>query len=252
MIELLEKFKTYTEPEEIIESSSLVGEKKSNKILCIIEGQTEFKYISKVFELYGYKKGCFSLSEEHVKVAWGSKFPQSYNLVNTKCSFPGGSCQKGFPVPWPAVKAYEMYKVADGEIPIYDSILVIFDSDKDKDNEVQKYFEKEFKNLNKPKLLLVSTPCFESAMIDFCQCGNCRNEIDSIKLEDKPPCEKYKKKFSSLSCFSKFSNSNCTSEKVTAEGLISYLDLDNINNIETPLKSLHELISNLEINQESD
>jgi len=47
---------------------------------------------------------------------------------------------------------------------------------------------------------LVSIPCFESTLIDFCICGKCREEINSI-AEGRYPCDKYKQNFSKLKCF---------------------------------------------------
>jgi len=49
-------------------------------------------------------------------------------------------------------------------------------------------------------VLLVSIPCFESTLIDFCICGKCREEINSI-AEGRYPCDKYKQNFSKLKCF---------------------------------------------------
>ena len=173
-------------PKEVIKS----------RILCIIEGDLELRYIVKVFDLFGYKKGCYKLTEELIRVAWGDKFLPFQNIVQSNCKFQGGSL-KGRKVPIPARDAFEMYR---NKMSYFDSVIVFFDGDKDKDNEVENYFKEQFKNLEIKNTLLVSVPCFESTLIDFCCCGGCRESINS-KDDGKYPCDKYKKSFSSLTCF---------------------------------------------------
>ena len=167
------------------------------KILCIIEGDLEFRYIVKIFKLFGYKKGCYLLSNELITVAWGDKFPKHQNIVNEKCIFQGGSSKKGRRVPFPAIDAFELY---GRDLNIFDSVVVFFDGDKDKNNEVENYFKEQFKNLEIKNSLLVSMPCFESTLIDFCHCGKCKEMMNSIENE-KYPCGKYKNNFSKLFCF---------------------------------------------------
>jgi len=87
------------------------------------------------------------------------------------------------------------------DLSIFNSIFVFFDSDKDNEKEVENYFTEKFSSLEIHNCLLISTPCFESSLIDFCSCGNCREQINNI-LDEKTPCEKYKKNFSKLACFS--------------------------------------------------
>ena len=167
-----------------------------NRILCIIEGDLELRYIVKVFDLFGYKEGCYNLTEELIRVAWGDKFLPFQNIVQSNCKFQGGSL-KGRKVPIPARDAFEMYR---NKMSYFDSVIVLFDGDKDKNYEVENYFKEQFKNLEIKNTLLVSIPCFESSLIDFCYCGNCREIINNIK-DGKYPCDKYKKSFSSLNCF---------------------------------------------------
>jgi len=167
------------------------------KILCIIEGDLEFRYITKIFKLFGYEKGCYPLSEEFITIAWGNVLPKNQNIVRQNCEFDGGSSVKGRRVPFPALDAFELYS---RDLNIFDSIIVFFDGDKDKHNEVENYFKEEFQNLEITNALLVSMPCFESTLIDFCYCGECRKTISKIE-NGKYPCDKYKKNFSKLECF---------------------------------------------------
>lgn len=197
------------------------------KILCIIEGDLEFRYISKIFNLFGYKKGCYPLSAELVKVAWGDRLPKNINIVNEKCEFQGGSL-KGRKVPFPAIDAFELYS---RDLAIFDSVIVFFDGDKDKNNEVEEYFKEEFKDLGIDNSLLVSMPCFESTLIDFCICGKCREGINNI-ADGRYPCDKYKKNFSKLECFKGIKHLivNLDNEKLDALATINS-KLNPINNI---------------------
>ncbi len=162
------------------------------RILCIIEGELELKYIVKIFQLNGYSYDCFQLTEDIVKVAWCDKLPKHMNIVTKEkgtCKFDGGGSCKGSPVPTPAIKAFEMY---NQDLSIFDSIFVFFDADKDRNKEVEKYFRNKFSSLKTQNCLLVSNPCFESSLIDFCFCGNCRKTIDYIPNISIYPCIKYK------------------------------------------------------------
>jgi len=198
------------------------------KILCIIEGDLEFRYLAKIFKLFGYTKDCYSLSNEFVKIAWGDMLPKNMNIVNEKCKFQGGSL-KGRRVPFPAIDAFELYS---GDLDIFDSVVVFFDGDKDKDNEVKEYFEEVFENLEISNSLLVSVSCFESTLIDFCICGKCRERINTI-VDGKYPCDKYKNNFSKLECFE------------GSKHLIVNLNQDSIEDLKSSnLISVNQIIQN--------
>jgi len=166
------------------------------RILCIIEGDLELRYIVKIFKIFGYQNSCYQLTKELIRVAWGDRFLPFQNIVDFKCKFQGGSL-KGKRVPIPARDAFEMYR---NKMSYFDSIIVIFDRDKDKNNEIENYFIEKFQDLEIDNALLVSIPCFESTLIDFCSCGACREMIEDIDNE-KYPCDKYKNNFSKLFCF---------------------------------------------------
>ena len=182
--------------EEINPPQKIDKKPTHKRILCIIEGDLEFRYIVKIFKLFGYKGSCYSLSNELITIAWGNSTSKDQNIVQPNCKFQGGSL-KGRKVPFPAIDAFTLY---NRDLSIFDSVIVFFDGDKDKDNEVENYFKEQFKNLEIKNTLLVSMPCFESSLIDFCCCGSCREDIDN-KEDGKYPCDKYKKSFSSLDCF---------------------------------------------------
>jgi len=199
------------------------------KILCIIEGKLELDYIMKIFQLFGYTKACYDLTEQFIKVAWGNHVPLTVNIVDKKCEFQGGSL-KNNKTPQPAIQTFELFK---DSLNLFDSIIVLFDGDEDKNNEVEKYFIEQFKGeLPIKNYLLVSKPCFESTLIDFCRCNSCRKDIENME-DARRPCDKYKNKFSSLKCFSKFTNDEYKDKKVTAKGLVTYLDMSNIKYLET-------------------
>ncbi len=207
-------------------------EKKSSvkKILCIIEGDLEFRYITKIFQLFGYTKGCYELSEEYIKVAWGKTTTPNLNIVQSNCRFNGGSL-KGLKVPEPARQAFESYKE---DLSIFDSILVFFDGDEDKNNKIENYFKEKFESLEIKNFLLVSIPCFESSLIDFCNCGDCRENIDNM-VDEKYPCDKYKNNFSNLNCFNGTKN------------LITNLNINNIQTLKNKISkfnNINQIISN--------
>ncbi len=96
---------------------------KNKKILCIVEGKEELKYIYNLFKLNGAKEQCDELSKNKIKVSWGRDV-----IVVNKCNFKGGGCYKDIPVPVPAQESLEFEK---DNLWLYDSIIVMFDGDKD-------------------------------------------------------------------------------------------------------------------------
>ena len=218
---------------------------QKKKILCIIEGDTEFRYITKLFKLSGYvnssnNKDCFNLSENHIKIAWGKNFTPNINIVKeTKkgCTFEGGNSGKET-LPFQSVSAFEMFK---DDLSIFDSILVVFDGDKDTNNEVAKYFEVELPKIDIDNLLIISDPCFESTLIDYCTCDECKDKMAEI-ANSNPPCKKYKENIKNLPCFQK---------SETANGFIANLTQENFTTLkdkESTLNVMNNLISNYMVN----
>ena len=204
------------------------------RVLCIIEGTLELDYIVKVFQLFGYSYDCYELSETYIRVAWGKKLSKNINIVRkTKkgCTFEGGS-HKESKVPFPAISAFELY---NKDIEFFDSVIVLFDGDKDKNNEVENYFSKQFTSLENTSMLLVSTPCFESTLIDFCSCGVCRVKMNKL-LKEKENCSEYKDGLSFLECFKNFR---------TGKGIVTNLEqksLDTLN--DSKLIKVNQIIQN--------
>jgi len=158
------------------------------KLLCILEGQLELKYIHKLFKICGYTKGCDNLGNDCIKLNWGKE------QKIEKCNFSGGSNIKGYPTPQPALESLNKEK---DNFWLYEYVIVIFDSDKDINNKVENFI---LEKKNDKIILLVSNPCFEATLIDYCYCGKAKININKIP-DTEPPCYKYKKNFSSLGCF---------------------------------------------------
>ncbi len=213
--------------EKLITSDASKKPVVPQKILCIIEGELELKYIVKIFQLFGYTKDCYDLTEQFIKVSWGNYLPLNVNIVDKKCKFQGGSLINN-KTPKPAIQAFELFK---DSLNIFDSIIVLFDGDEDKNNEVEEYFIEQFKKLRIKNYLLVSKPCFESTLIDFCSCNSCRKDIENME-NARCPCDKYKNKFSSLKCFAEFTNDKYKDKRVKAKGLVTYLDMSNVKSLE--------------------
>jgi hypothetical protein len=162
------------------------------KMLCIVEGQTELKYIYNLFRSFGFDGRCKELLSKHIKVSWG----KTQVTVKNYCNFQGGS-QDGSVVPRPAQEAFEFEK---DNIELYSDIVVLFDSDKDKNEEVKNYFLDELNKIDTKSFLLSSKPCFEGSLIDYCRCGQCKIDIEKLDEENRP-CDRYKNNFSKLNCF---------------------------------------------------
>ena len=158
------------------------------KILCILEGQLELKYIYKQFKMCGYTKKCDDIDNDCIKLNWGKE----QKIEN--CNFDGGSNIKGFPTPKPAL---ESLNKEEDNLWLYEYIIILFDSDKDFNNEVEYYI---LMKKNSKIILLTSTPCFEATLIDYCYCGKAKELMNNI-ADTEYPCGKYKNNFSKLGCF---------------------------------------------------
>lgn len=204
------------------------------RVLCIIEGSLELQYIVKVFQLLCYEKDCFELSEEYIRVAWGKKLAKHQNIVSKikkGCTFEGGS-HKNSKVPFPAISAFELY---GRDIGFFDSVIVFFDTDKDVNKEVQSYFETKFTDLEIDNALLVSTPCFESTLIDFCACGKCRDDLNAL-VRKKEACLEYKEGLVTLNCFKTLK---------TGKGIVSNLVINDIRKLsDSKLIKVNQIIQN--------
>ena len=164
-----------------------IDSKLPKKILCILEGQLELRYIYKLFQLNGYKNKCNQFDTDCIKLSWGN------TKKIRKCNFEGGDI-KDFPTPTPALES--LNKEVDN-LWLYEYIIVLFDLDRDVNNIVEsKIIDKNIPSL----ILLASDPCFESTLIDYCYCGLARQNIESI-ADTNPPCKKFKDNFSKLGCF---------------------------------------------------
>ncbi len=215
---LLNQFKPeLTSPQELL---------FDKKTLCIVEGKMELKYIYHLFTSFGFDGRCDSFVNDKVKVAWGKEQIK----VQGYCNFQGGS-QEGSKVPRPAQEAFEFEKQ---NLDLYSSVIILFDGDKDTNQEVENYFEDELKEISNDSFLLASKPCFESSLVDYCRCGNCRVQADSLE-EERYPCDKYKNNFSKLECFE------------GADNLIVNLSADDMNYLVqngSKLLGLNEMIKN--------
>ena len=139
--------------------------------ILLLKWYNVVKLDNNLFKLNGAKEQCDELSKNKIKVSWGRDI-----IVVNKCNFKGGGCYKDIPVPVPAQESLEFEK---DNLWLYDSIIVMFDGDKDNNNKVNNYFLKKQESLGN-LILLVSQPCFESTLIDYCLCGKCRTDVNSM------------------------------------------------------------------------
>ena len=109
---------------------------------------------------------------------------------------------------------------------------MLFDGDIDFNNSVENYFKIELSKFQIINYLLVSTPCFENTLIDFCKCQNCKTQIQSIISSINNPklskCDKHKTNFSSLKCFINFNG-----RQVKADSLVDTFNQSDLNCLTT-------------------
>lgn len=223
---------------KILKSLKTSTTKASNidKVLCILEGKLELNLIYKLYELLGYSRCCDELSKDKIKVAWG-KSP----VIINNCNFNGGN-QPNLKTPKPATEAFKFYK---NKINKFNAVVVLFDGDLDNNSEVENFFKTQLPSVSIDNLLIVSQPCFEKTLIDFCTCGNCLTQVMSFPSIPTSKCKKYKSKFSSLNCFRKFTNSNIVNRCVNSDSLVENLDSSNISSLSktSSLFKLNSIIS---------
>ena len=164
-----------------------IKSKLSKKILCIIEGKLELKYIHKIFQICGYTKKCDDLDRDYIKLSWGKE------QKIKKCNFQGGDI-KNFPTPKPAIESLNQEK---DNFWLYEYIIILFDSDRDMNHIVENHILNE---KNEKIILLTSNPCFEATLIDYCKTAKKNIETKNINKNGKSSCEEYKKNFSKLGC----------------------------------------------------
>lgn len=190
---------------------------KINKILCIIEGQTELSFLKKVYELYNEDISCKDFFLNIVKVSWGKS---ELVLKNAKCNFQGGNL-KGCPTPMPVIESLEKE-----DLEIYSSIIVCFDKDRDSKNIVENYARNSLKNLNHKFLL--SSPCFENTVLHLCNNTHTHPYVlTNYMIIDDSLCQWYKDKFNRIPKDKKFSR--CQKAQAVIE-IIDKNDLLSVSN----------------------
>ncbi|MCT7573944.1 hypothetical protein N5U00_01270 [Aliarcobacter butzleri] len=215
--------------------TSIESESKINKILCILEGKLELNLIFNLYKILGYDKCCDELSKEKINVGWGKEI-----TIVSNCNFQGGN-QPKLKTPKPAIEAFNLYK---SKINKYQAVVVVFDGDLDDDSDVENFFKSELPSLSIDNLLIVSKPCFEKTLIDFCKCGNCLSKVISLPDIKNSKCRKYKENFPTLNCFKKFTNGKVQDMEVDSDLLVENLDSSNISSLSSgsPLFKLNSII----------
>ncbi len=216
--------------------TSVESDSKINKILCILEGKLELNLIFNLYKLLGYQECCDELSKEKINVGWGKDI-----IIVSNCNFKGGNRPK-LKTPKGAIEAFNLYK---SKINKYQAVVVVFDGDLDDNSEVENFFKSELPSLSIDKLLIVSQPCFEKTLIDFCKCGNCLSTVIALPDIKNSKCRKYKNSFPTLNCFKKFTNTKVQNMKVDSDLLVENLDSSNISSLSSVslLFELNRIIS---------
>lgn len=130
--------------------------KPIDKVLCIIEGQSELLFIKKVYELEkSLKIDCLPFLTTVIEMSWGKAPIHWHDKAN--CKFQGGNVQ-GALTPQPVLES-----LYNENIDYYKAVLVMFDADADQENQVYQAATQKLKS--KSAYILYANPCFEKEML---------------------------------------------------------------------------------------
>jgi len=201
----------------------------NNKVLCIVEGKDELSFIKKVYELYNNVISCQDFLDIKIELSWG-KEPIVWRNKE-KCNFQGGGL-KGCPTPGAVLEA--LYA---NDLEMYKAILVVFDSDCDKNSFVK----------NQSKLLLEeytsfifsSLICFERVAMELIGTNTTDEYImKNYKIIDYSLCKWYKDNYRNIP------KSEHYRRVQTLERVIALLRLDDIEKEELSISKCIEFMKN--------
>ena len=201
----------------------------NSKVLCIVEGKDELSFIKKIYELYNNTINCQDFLDTKIELSWG-KEPIIWRNKE-KCNFQGGNL-KGCPTPWAVLEA--LYA---NDLEMYKAILVIFDSDCDKDNFIKKQSQRLLNEYT--SFVFSSLICFERVAMEIIG-TNTTNEyiMKYYKIIDYSLCKWYKDNYKNIPKLEYFRRVQ------TLEKVIDLLRLDDIEKAELSLNKCIEFMKN--------
>lgn len=126
------------------------------KVLCIIEGQSELLFVRKIYELCKQMDiECSSFLTDIIQLSWG-KSPISWT-DKARCKFQGGNIP-GSLTPQPVLESLHKENIG-----YYKAVLVMFDADVDEQGEVHKKATALLASVD--ALIFLAEPCFEKEVL---------------------------------------------------------------------------------------
>lgn len=172
---------------------------QSSKILCILEGGDELSFIKRVYEVFNQIIACQEFVNKKIKLSYGKSIIEWQGntlelreVSKKKCNFQGGDTQEG-KVPLPILASLN-----NEDLEIYKAIIVMFDKDRDSNNEVELQAN-EILNTYPIQILFLSNPCFEKETITFFDNENIQKHIkDKYEIINDSKCQWYKSNYGEL------------------------------------------------------
>lgn len=161
-----------------------------DKVLCIIEGQSELLFIKKLHELnHSRAVNCLDFLTKTIELSWG-KDPVMWK-DKKNCKFQGGNV-KGSLTPFPVLESLKKENIGH-----YQAVLVMFDADLDTNSTV--YFEAEKLLKSKNALIFYAEPCFEKETLALTFNQDSQDYIDkSYQIIKNSKCRWYKKNWQNI------------------------------------------------------
>lgn len=203
--------------------------KPIDKVLCIIEGQSELLFIKKVYELEkSLKIDCLPFLTTVIEMSWGKAPIHWHDKAN--CKFQGGNVQ-GALTPQPVLES-----LYNENIDYYKAVLVMFDADADQENQVYQAAMQKLKS--KSTYILYATPCFEKEMLSLTFNQDSQAYIEqNYQIVKNSKCRWYKQNWQHIPKQTRFHQSK------SSDSLLAFLKPEDLQGKNSKIDGLVEFIS---------
>ena len=203
--------------------------KPIDKVLCIIEGQSELLFIKKVYELNkAFEVDCLPFITEIIELSWG-KAPIHWH-DRARCKFQGGNI-KGALTPQPVLES-----LYNENIDYYKAVLVMFDADEDQGSQVFQAATQKLKNKN--AYVLYADPCLEVEMLSLTFNQKSQAYVEqNYQVIKNSKCSWYKQNWQRIPKENRFKKSK------SSDSLLPLLEPNDLQGKNTKIDGLVEFIS---------
>lgn len=203
--------------------------KPIDKVLCIIEGQSELLFIKKIYELdKAVKIDCLPFLTTVIEMSWGKAPINWHDKAN--CKFRGGNIQ-GALTPQPVLES--LYKE---NIDYYKAVLVMFDADVDHEKQVYQAANQKLKN--KFGYVLYAEPCFEKEVLSLTFNQNSEGYIEqNYQVLNNSKCRWYKQNWQHIPKEARFHKSK------SSNTLLALLKLEDLQGKNSKIDDLVDFIN---------